>query len=177
MTRLLLFFLIITGFEFSSGDARQLEGAPQPLRIYRAEGIIVKAYDFKSLQYFLSKKTDTTYVVNFWATWCAPCVAELRHFEKLQLDNKARKVKVLLVSLDMKKQVETKLIPFIAKKGLASEVVFLDDPNANEWIGKVSKDWSGAIPATLIYNKDERKFFERSFSYASLENELKQFKY
>ena len=148
---------------------------PKPLKVYEKDGVRVPAYDFKSLEYFLNKKNDTTYIVNFWATWCAPCVAELPHFEKLNAAYKGQKVRVLLISLDMKKKIESNLIPFIKKKGLKSDVIFLDDPNANDWIGKVDGNWSGAIPATIIFNKSGRKFYEQSFTFETLEKELKQF--
>src|SRR4051812_38333363 len=73
----------------------------------------------------LKKNTsDTTYVINFWATWCKPCVAELPAFEKLNTKYKADKVKVILVSNDLKKQVDTQLKPFIAKHKLRSTVLF-----------------------------------------------------
>jgi len=37
-------------------------------------------------------------VINFWATWCAPCVKEMPFFEKLNRDDK--NIKVILVSMD-----------------------------------------------------------------------------
>lgn len=46
------------------------------------------------------------------------------------------------------------------------------DPDQNTWVPKVNADWSGAIPATVIYNKDKRSFYERSFTLAELEKEL-----
>ena len=149
------------------------DNAPKPLKVYEKDGAKVKAYDFDKLEYFLNKKNDTTYVVNFWATWCVPCVQELPHFEKLTAAYKDKKVKVLLVSLDMHKMVESKLIPFIKDKNLQSDVVLLRDPDANSWIGKVDKSWSGAIPATVIYTKDKRQFYERAFTYEELEEEVK----
>ncbi|MGK4568960.1 TlpA disulfide reductase family protein [Flavobacterium sp. 3HN19-14] len=123
----------------------------------------------------LKIENDTTYVVNFWATWCQPCVAELPNFEKINATLKNKKIKVILVSLDMKKQVETALLPFIKRKNLQSEVIFLNDPDANSWIGKVDANWSGAIPATVIYNSQKRQFYERSFTFDELNNEIKQF--
>lgn len=143
--------------------------APAPIKVYQKEGLKVKAYDYDKLAYFLNQKNDTTYVVNFWATWCVPCVKELPHFEKLNQLYKGKKVKVLLVSLDMAKMVESKLLSFIKKKNLKSDVVLLRDPDSNSWIPKIDKSWSGAIPATLIYNKKTRKFYEQSFDYAELE--------
>ncbi|HLA56673.1 MAG TPA: TlpA disulfide reductase family protein [Flavobacterium sp.] len=145
------------------------------VKVHTKDGITVSSYDFNSFRHLLEKKNDTVYVVNFWATWCAPCVKELPFFEKINSAYKNKKVKVLLVSLDMNKQVETGLLPFIKKRNLQSEVVHLHDPDADSWIAKVDPSWTGALPATVIYSKDERKFFEQSFTYEGLENEVKQF--
>lgn len=115
--------------------------------------------------------TDTVWVLNFWATWCGPCVAELPSFEKLNKEYGARKVQVVLISTDFKKQVETKVKPFVAKKKLKSQVVFMDESNPNNWIDLVSTEWSGAIPATLIVakKKDKYLFFEKQLKYEELE--------
>jgi thiol-disulfide isomerase/thioredoxin len=149
---------------------------PVPLKVYSKDGVSVKAYDFDKLEYFLTQKNDTTYVVNFWATWCVPCVEELTHFEKLNEKYKEDKVKVMLVSLDMYKMVETRLLPFIKERQLKSDVVYLRDPDQNTWLPKVDSTWSGALPATLIYNKDKRKFYEQQFTYEELEKEVSNFK-
>ncbi|HOZ74579.1 MAG TPA: TlpA family protein disulfide reductase [Flavobacterium sp.] len=150
--------------------------AQQPLKVYVKNGVTVKSYDFNELAPLLNKQNDTTYVVNFWATWCKPCVEELPHFEKLHANFKDQKVKVLLVSLDLPKQVESNLIPYIRKKQLQSYVVHLGDPDMNSWINKVDPQWSGAIPATIIYNGRKRKFYEQSFSYEQLQTELEKIK-
>jgi len=133
----------------------------------------IPTLNYNDLELLLHKKNDTLYIVNFWATWCKPCIKELPVFEKINTDYKSEKVKVLLVSLDFPEQKEKQLIPFIAKRKINSEVVLLDDPDANSWIPKVSTKWSGAIPATLLYNKTDRKFYERSFTYEELEKEIK----
>lgn len=132
-------------------------------------------YDFDGFEPFLSKKDDKTYVINFWATWCAPCVKELPYFEELNTKYGNDDVEVLLVSLDFPKQYEKKLIPFINKRKLESKVIALDDPKMNDWIPKIDEDWSGAIPATIIYNKEKSQFYERSFTFEELETELSQF--
>lgn len=77
--------------------------------------------------------------------------------------------------MDFAEHLERRVIPFIERNNLLSKVVLLDDTNSNFWIPKVSEHWSGAIPATLIYNKNQRKFYEKSFTYNELENELKTF--
>ena len=135
----------------------------------------IKSVDYNQLKPLLEKKNDSVYVVNFWATWCAPCVKELPYFEKLGAAYSSKKVKVLLVSLDFPKQVEKKLIPFINEHKIQSDVVLLDDVNEDIWIQAIDKTWSGAIPATLIYHKNQRKFYEQTFDYQTLENQLMQF--
>lgn len=132
-------------------------------------------YNFSELEPLLNKADDKTYVVNFWATWCAPCVKELPYFEQLNAAYKAKGVEVILVSLDFPKQYKKKLEPFIEKHKLASKVVALNDTDSNSWIPKVSEDWSGAIPATIIYNKDKRRFYEQSFNYEELQAEVNTF--
>ncbi|RSK39151.1 TlpA family protein disulfide reductase [Mangrovimonas spongiae] len=140
-----------------------------------SEAIELEVYDFRGLEKMLSTQSDTTYVVNFWATWCKPCVKELPYFEQLRSNYKEKNVELLLVSLDFPAKYESKLKPFIKEHNLQSNVVALDDPDMNTWIPKVDENWSGAIPATLIFNKTERKFFEKSFTYNELETELKPF--
>ncbi len=132
-------------------------------------------YDFEGLQPLLEQKNATTYVINFWATWCAPCVKELPYFEKLNEEQKHNNIEVILVSLDIPSMWESKLLPFVKKNKLQSRVVVLDDPKQNDWIPKVDPDWSGAIPATLIYNKDKRIFYAKPFSYEELNIELNKF--
>lgn len=135
----------------------------------------LEVYDYKGFEKFLNKKDDKVYVINFWATWCGPCVKELPYFEKLNTEYANNNVEVILVSLDFPKVYEKKLKPFIKDHNLKSRVIILDDVDMNSWIPKVNKDWSGSIPATIIYKNDTRKFFEQSFTYEELETELKQF--
>lgn len=135
--------------------------------------IQISSLNFNELEPYLSTKNDSIYVINFWATWCKPCVKELPAFEKLGITYASDKVKVILVSLDFPNKKESQLIPFVSKKNLQSEVLLLDDSNANYWIPKVDESWTGAIPATIIFSKDKRKFYEQSFTYKGLENELK----
>lgn len=131
--------------------------------------------DYDGLEPLINKQDDKVHVVNFWATWCAPCVKELPYFEEINKEYKDKNVEVLLVSLDFPRNYDSKLKPFIAKRNLQSEVVAFDDVDQNRWIPAINKDWSGAIPATIIYNKDKRQFYERSFTKEEIETELKQF--
>lgn len=135
----------------------------------------LEVYDYAGFEKFLNKKDGKVYVINFWATWCAPCIKELPYFEKLNTEYSSKNVEVLLVSLDFPHLYESKLKPFIKKKNLKSKVIALDDVDMNTWIPKVDETWSGSLPATIIYKNDERKFYEKSLTYEELETEVKQF--
>jgi thiol-disulfide isomerase/thioredoxin len=131
----------------------------------------IKTADLDKL---ITHESDTVFVLNFWATWCGPCVAELPAFEKLQEKYASKNVKILLISTDFKRNVESKLKPFVKRKNLRSQVLFMDEPDPNRWINTVSPDWSGAIPATLLINtrKNRRLFVEKQLNFKELEQLL-----
>ena len=129
------------------------------------------------LQKRLARPSDTTYVVNFWATWCAPCVKELPNFEQLNATYARQKVKVLLVSMDNASLLDKKVKPFVVKRGLKSEVVLLNEHDPNSWINQIDPKWTGAIPYTLMVNnqKKKRTGFEKEFTQAELTTQVQTF--
>lgn len=131
----------------------------------------VKLMTLDELETRFRQGKDTVYVVNFWATWCGPCVEELPHFEKLQQVYKKQPLKVLLVSTDSKSKLETSVKPFVKKHKLLNEVFLLNEKNQQVYIDRISKDWSGALPATLVVNpkRQIRKLYEQEFAYKELE--------
>jgi thiol-disulfide isomerase/thioredoxin len=120
----------------------------------------------------LIKNKDTTYVVNFWATWCKPCVQELPAFDSLLTLTKNTSIKIILVSLDFKEDIETKVNPFLSKKHINCQVALLDEINGNDYINKISEKWSGAIPATLIKNDRNTNFVESSVNLNELQKQI-----
>ncbi|MCB2377148.1 TlpA family protein disulfide reductase [Hymenobacter sp. BT635] len=137
----------------------------------------VSVIKLPELQKRLSRQNDTTYVVNFWATWCAPCVKELPLFEQLNTTHAGKKVKVLLVSMDYASQLDKKVKPFVLKRGLKSEVVLLNETDPNTYMEQVDPKWSGALPFTVIWNgkKSKRATFEKEFTQAELSAEINKF--
>ncbi len=157
-----------------TGDATDELNAQEATTIV-SETQTVPILNYEELAPLLNKKEDKTYVVNFWATWCKPCVEELPYFENIHSNYEGKNVEVLLVSLDFPKQINDQLVPFITNNKLQSEVVVLDDPDQNKWINAIDPSWSGSIPATIIYNKNKRAFYEQSFDEQTLETELNKF--
>ena len=143
--------------------------------VYAQKASVIKITDFEQR---IKNNSDTTYILNFWATWCAPCVKELPYFDSINTVYKNRNVKVILISMDFKEDLNSKLLPFISKKNIKSEVCLLDEMNGNYFIPKVAEQWSGAIPATLIVNNKYgvRHFFEKSLTYEFLKSEIDSIK-
>jgi len=131
----------------------------------------VPVYDFEQLEPVLNKRNDTTYVINFWATWCKPCVKEMPDLMKANQKFKDQKFKMILVSMDFDTYLHTKVIPFINEQNIETDVILLNDSKQHEWIEKVNSAWSGAIPITILFNKDFYFFREGEITFEEL-NEL-----
>ena len=128
----------------------------------------IQVIKFNELKQRVFNQSDTTYVVNFFASWCAPCLKEIPAFLQLIDSLQNSKTKVLLVSVDFKTDAEKNLEPIINKYQLPP-IYLLDEPNGNIWINEIDNNWSGAIPATLIVKKNKkRKFIVTSLTYPKL---------
>lgn len=128
-----------------------------------AQTVQVPAVKLPHLQRYLNSTSDTTYIINFWATWCKPCIEELPYFEALTQQYANKPVKVILVSMDFVKDLEKKVVPFVTRKKLQSTVFLLDEPDQDFLINAIEPKWSGAIPATIILNNahQQRLFIEK----------------
>ncbi|HTJ48938.1 MAG TPA: TlpA disulfide reductase family protein [Cyclobacteriaceae bacterium] len=157
MTRILALFLLVT----TSALAQQ-------------EISIVK---FNTVQKLLDDKSAPIQIINFWATWCAPCVKELPLIEAINEQSAEEEVKVTLISLDFADKID-KVKSFVKLKKIKSTVVLLDDIDYNSWIDKIDKEWSGAIPATLLLNTKtgKRKFIEKELVDGELQTLIKEIK-
>ncbi len=133
-----------------------------PLCIYAQQ---IPAYSAEQIIKHSSSK-DTLYIINFWATWCAPCVQELPEFNALKKHYENAPVKVLLVSLDFKKDYPYKLSLFLDRQKITPEVVWLSDTDPNVFIPIIDNSWEGSIPATVIVlpGKQFKKFIEGQIS-------------
>ncbi|MCF8328571.1 MAG: TlpA family protein disulfide reductase [Bacteroidales bacterium] len=134
----------------------------------------ISVVEFEDIEKEFQKNDDTVRVINFWATWCVPCVEEMPYFVEAETKFGSEKVKFLYISLDLPKNIENKVVPFVDKQGMQGGVVLLDDPDANTWINKVDPSWSGAIPATVIYKGDNKYFIEGSITLNEIDNQISQ---
>ncbi|MBS9523910.1 TlpA family protein disulfide reductase [Litoribacter ruber] len=135
--------------------------------LFHSDGKL-KIVSFEEFEEIIEAPSDGIRVYNFWATWCAPCIKEMPHFQTV---SRSEGVELMFVSLDDGRKPD-RVENFMEKRNITSPVVLLDDIDYNRWIGKVSDDWSGAIPATLFIDANgKRHFHEGEMS----EQELKDF--
>jgi len=130
-----------------------------------------KVVGLSELEKVMSDPSKDIKVINFWATWCGPCIKELPFFEKLS--NERKDIAVTLVSVDYVTEVnESKINKFIARKKLTAPVLILDEPN--KYVEAIEPGWSGAIPATIVINTKtgKRKFVEKELQEGDLEKLL-----
>lgn len=145
-----------------------------PATVEAQKATVIK---FSELQKILTTtNTDQVQIINFWATWCAPCIKELPLLEKLNARTDLN-AKITLINLDYADKVD-KVNEFIARKNIRSEVLLLDEVDYNSWIDKVDKGWSGAIPATLVFDPKtgKRRFIERELKSGELEEMIASLK-
>ena len=135
----------------------------------------VEIINIEGLQTLVKEKGHKLHVINFWATWCKPCIKELPLF--IELAETHPEISISLVSLDFVQDLETKVYPFLDKKNINLRVLLIDELDYNLWINLVDPSWSGAIPATLIIETEtgRRKFLEKEFENDELEIEIQNF--
>lgn len=133
----------------------------------------VKRIKITELETIIAESKDPL-VINFWATFCKPCMEEIPYFQKLEKKYKKEGMRLLLVSLDLQDDYPAKVNAFIRKKNITTPTNWLDETNADYFCPRIDEAWSGAIPATLFINNRNkyRKFIEDSLSEERLEKEI-----
>lgn len=109
-------------------------------------------------------------ILNVWATWCKPCVAELPHFQKVQDSLRNQDVHIIIASADFDTQLPN-IKPFLEKRGLTLDACHIKDGGESAWIDLFDPSFSGAIPATAFYlNGKKILFHEGDFTEEELFN-------
>lgn len=124
----------------------------------------------------LQRSGDTLVVVNFWATWCRPCLEELPAFDSLARRYRGTVLRVWLVNVDFRSQWE-RVRSFVARRGFTAPVFLLAYGRGDRWMDTLHPEWSGSLPATLFWRASDsvRALFEGELSFDELERYVQQY--
>jgi len=128
----------------------------------------IKKVSITDLENYITK-SDHPILVNFWATYCEPCVAEIPNFQNEV--KKYKNIELLLVSLDLPDYYPSKIASFARWKNFTASIFWLNETNADYFCPKIDKSWSGGIPSSLFVNNKTgyKKFFESQLTIAQLQ--------
>jgi thiol-disulfide isomerase/thioredoxin len=121
-------------------------------------------------------QSDHPLIVNFWATFCVPCVKEIPYFQSTVARYRGEQVELILVSLDLPDYYPAKIASFAQGRGFTARIVWLNETNADYFCPKVDPKWSGGIPSSLFINNKThyRRFFDRQLTEPQVEFEIKK---
>ncbi len=131
--------------------------------------------NLRDLQKRLAKQKGKVIVLNFWATWCQPCVEEFPALVKLYNNYRKRGVVVIAVSVDDPESADELVQPFLRRQRATFPVLVLNE-DADQFIRNFDKEWGGEIPRTYLYSKSGKrlKAWSGSRTYAEFEKEVKE---
>lgn len=137
----------------------------------------VALLDSVALTNLISENNGNVFVVNVWATWCVPCVEEMPALVKLTDSYESENVKVIGISIDYPEEIQSKILPFIKKHKINFPIYVNDFKNDEALINFLNKEWSGAIPATFIYDKTgiQKEFLLGKHSFEDFKSAVEKY--
>lgn len=149
-----ILFILVFGL-LSCTSKKEVKAEEVKYEVVKTDIKVLTTYD--QLKQIYSSGTDTVYVINFWATWCKPCVAELPYFNEVSNELKGKKLKFLFVSMDFVDSIDKLLKPFLVKRHLNGNVMVMADQDVNSWGSEIDPKWDGAIPVTIMVKNGKKE--------------------
>ena len=112
----------------------------------------IKIINVTDLSELINENKDRVLLINVWATWCVPCREEFPDLVKIS-ESYSNKVRVVGISVDDSEVLDSNVIPFLKNQKAEFENYLLKVIEPEDFINLLSKEWSGAIPATFIFDK------------------------
>ena len=130
--------------------------------------IKVSQVDDAKLKEILKPKGGKPLLVNFWATWCEPCREEFPDLVKIAGDYEG-KLDVVTVSLDDIAEINTSVPQFLSEMKALMPTYLLVSEDESAVIGSISKEWSGGLPFTILYNEKGELIYFKQGKFKTIE--------
>ena len=170
ITMAALLALFFNGCTQKPDAPNNLTKQPSVVKTQGAQGISQEA--LKSL---LATAAGKVRVINFWATWCPPCVAELPELAVFYTEHTDKGVAFFAISLDNPNEIEKTVKPFLKEKKVPFPVHVLLERDLEALSGIVKQELAGVLPTTLVYDKTGSvvKMFEGAITKEKLDSVIK----
>jgi thiol-disulfide isomerase/thioredoxin len=115
---------------------------------------VVREVDLAALKKLLpgANARSRPLLVNFWATWCDPCREEFPDLVKIDEQYGAGKLDFIIVSLDDVSDIKKGVPEYLQRMHARMPAYLLNVPDPEEVINLVDPQWSGAMPATFLFD-------------------------
>jgi thiol-disulfide isomerase/thioredoxin len=120
----------------------------------------VRAVNAEEMQALLKRDGKHPLLVNYWATWCDPCRDEFPDLVKIDRDYRAKGLDFIAISLDDLVDIKTAVPKFLLAMNAKMPVYLLNVADPEPAINMVDKDWSGAMPATFLYDNNGKVVYK-----------------
>lgn len=167
----LIIFLIISSGCSEESNNRQTE-------INSTYNNVIPVVDEEWIKNKIDNRNGKILFINFWATWCVPCVEEFPDLVKIYNEYKDSDFEFLSISVDLPSDIETKVKPFLEEQSAEFTVVVAEEKRSDRIINLINPDWNGAVPVTVIYDKDgiRKDFISEAKDYDAFHNSIERIK-
>ena len=176
--RVVFFISLCAFFSFANSSCTQTKnpapkspaetkpGAANPPRLTQIDDAKIKQ---------LLKPNGKPLLVNFWATWCVPCREEFPDLVKIDHEYRG-KIDFITVSLDFIEEIERDVPKFLSEMKAEMPTYLLISADENTLISSITKDWSGGLPFTILYDEKGEITYTRQgkVSHETLKGEIEK---
>ncbi|CAN5590196.1 TlpA disulfide reductase family protein [soil metagenome] len=155
--------ILLTSFAAPAQSLKRKSRAAKP-------SVVVREIDATSLTAILKRESAARpLLVNFWATWCDPCREEFPDLVKFDQQFRPKGLDMIAVSLDDLADIKTSVPKFLRHMGATMPAYLLNVPDPDQIISTVDPKWSGALPATFLYDAEGKVVFKHFGRFKPLE--------
>lgn len=129
--------------------ASKVVSAQQTLEKMNAEPVEVNMIDVTGIKKLVKNDSDKLRLINFWATWCAPCVAEFPVLININRNFRKRQFEMITISMDNQDKSKD-VLNFLKKSHASTKNYHYNSDSKYELIEAVDKEWPGSLPYTMI---------------------------